>query len=217
MAVFKSSGSIRPSEIRNFFGGSSPDRITEYYRGGNFVENISPNDSIPTSGTIRFSDFYSTGNDFPQLTDRREARYESSQPLPTIAGTAGFRFQPNGDLEIVEGPGDGSVVATVANEWLRNKRSGAGSDWDIRASLAYGSLQGGGSDSLNTWLSLSTARYWRIKISDADNTTGATTAQAGLIIEIRDRSNVQRLDWLNPVNGGNLEIYVSLEATGSLV
>lgn len=197
-----------------FETGLSSLGFDDMYRGGAYVENISINDSIPLSGAIDLADFRNTGNDFPQLTDRREARHESSYPLPNVTGTAGFRFQPNGDLEIVEGLGDGSVVATVANEWLRNKRSGAGSDWDIRASLAHGSLQGGGSDSLDTWLSLSTARYWRIKVTDNDTLSGPTIAQAGLIIEIRDRSNVQRLEWLTPVNGNNLEIYVSVEATG---
>lgn len=58
MAV-TSSGLIRLSgDIVGEFGGSAPHAISEYYRGAGIVG--STNTTVPTSGTIKFSDFYDT-------------------------------------------------------------------------------------------------------------------------------------------------------------
>ncbi len=43
------------STIKSFFGGRGT--LTHYYRGGLYVPNISPNSNIPTSGTIKLTDF----------------------------------------------------------------------------------------------------------------------------------------------------------------
>lgn len=52
-----SEGPIRISAIRQTFGGEPPDAISEYYRGGEYVD---ANDigNIPSSGKIKWSDFY---------------------------------------------------------------------------------------------------------------------------------------------------------------
>lgn len=45
---------VASRSVRDRYGGSAPDAISEYYHGGSYV-----NDSdIPSSGTIKFSDFY---------------------------------------------------------------------------------------------------------------------------------------------------------------
>tara|TARA_B100000809_G_scaffold144246_1_gene141793 strand:+ start:1929 stop:2891 length:963 start_codon:yes stop_codon:yes gene_type:complete len=41
-------------------GGSTPHALSEYYRGGGLVADTSANSSVPTSGTIKISDFYHT-------------------------------------------------------------------------------------------------------------------------------------------------------------
>jgi|TARA_Y100000034_G_scaffold8120_1_gene8879 hypothetical protein len=41
-------------------GGSTPHALSEYYRGGGLVADTSANSSVPTSGTIKISDFYNT-------------------------------------------------------------------------------------------------------------------------------------------------------------
>jgi hypothetical protein len=57
-----SSGSLSFVSLVNEFGGSGSVGLSEYYRGGAFVPNISVNNNIPTSGTISLSNFYnSTG------------------------------------------------------------------------------------------------------------------------------------------------------------
>lgn len=52
------SGTISLSDIQTTMGGSNPISLTEYYRGGTYVPNITANNAIPTSGTISITDFY---------------------------------------------------------------------------------------------------------------------------------------------------------------
>lgn len=62
MAI-KSSGSLSFSDIRKEFGGPTPASLGNYYRGGYWVPNgWAGNNNIPTSGAIRFSDFYGAAN-----------------------------------------------------------------------------------------------------------------------------------------------------------
>lgn len=56
-----SSGTISLEAIRNEFGPSFqgvPVKISSYYRGGFYVRNTTANSKIPTTGQIKFSDFY---------------------------------------------------------------------------------------------------------------------------------------------------------------
>ncbi len=53
-----SSGAISLSQFRTTFGGTSPDAISEYYRGGSLVADNAINTSIPQSGAASFSDYY---------------------------------------------------------------------------------------------------------------------------------------------------------------
>lgn len=56
--ALQTSGAISLNDIQGEFGSSNPISINEYYRGGANVPNTSVNNSIPTSGTIAFSNFY---------------------------------------------------------------------------------------------------------------------------------------------------------------
>lgn len=56
--VLKNSGFLKLSEIQTEFGGTDPISMSEYYRSGAYVPNISLNLSIPTGGTINIGDFY---------------------------------------------------------------------------------------------------------------------------------------------------------------
>ena len=63
-----SSGLIRLSgDIVAEFGGSAPHALSEYYRGAGLV--TAGNTNVPTSGTVKFSDFY--GSQATQLRDIR--------------------------------------------------------------------------------------------------------------------------------------------------
>lgn len=56
------SGAIDMNTLRDFFGdptyGSNTVSLTNLYRGGDLVPDISSNSSIPTSGSISLDDFY---------------------------------------------------------------------------------------------------------------------------------------------------------------
>jgi hypothetical protein len=52
------SGTISLNNIQAEFGGSNPIAISEYYRGGVLVPDTLANNLIPTSGTIKLTDFY---------------------------------------------------------------------------------------------------------------------------------------------------------------
>lgn len=54
------SGVIALSDIQDEFGGTNPIGLSEYYRGGAYT--TSNNTSVPTSGAISISDFYSATN-----------------------------------------------------------------------------------------------------------------------------------------------------------
>lgn len=60
--ALQASGAISLNDIAGEFGGSVPHSINEYYRGGGLVPDSSANSSIPTSGTISFSQFYGGTN-----------------------------------------------------------------------------------------------------------------------------------------------------------
>ena len=71
MAV-PSSGVIRLSgDIVAEFGGSAPHALSEYYRGAGLV--TSGNTNVPTSGTVKFSDFYGS-----QAVANRDIRVQMS-------------------------------------------------------------------------------------------------------------------------------------------
>jgi hypothetical protein len=65
--VIRSSGQISMDDIVAEFGGTAPHSLTEYYRGGTRVPNITLNNNIPTSGIIKFTDFYGA-TDFQSLS-----------------------------------------------------------------------------------------------------------------------------------------------------
>lgn len=63
--ALQSSGTISLANVQSEFGGSNPISISEYYRGGSEVPNVSINNSIPTSGAISLSNFYGGTNLLP--------------------------------------------------------------------------------------------------------------------------------------------------------
>lgn len=60
-----SSGTITLGNLQTEFGGSNPVDISEYYRGGGLVPNVSVNANVPTSGQISLSNFYGASNSDP--------------------------------------------------------------------------------------------------------------------------------------------------------
>ena len=65
LVIKSSSGTAVNDGISEEFGGSAPDSLSEYYRGGSLVTS-SASTNIPTSGAISFSNFYGT-TDVPDV------------------------------------------------------------------------------------------------------------------------------------------------------
>jgi len=61
MAV-TSSAPISITDLVTEFGGDAPHSLTEYYRGGSLVPNVTANNSVPTSGAISLTDFFGATN-----------------------------------------------------------------------------------------------------------------------------------------------------------
>ena len=55
-----SSGQLSFSEIQGEFGGSNPISLSEYYKTGAYVPNISSTTTIPSSSAISVGNFRST-------------------------------------------------------------------------------------------------------------------------------------------------------------
>ena len=56
--AMQTSGEISIQDLKIFFGAGATRGMSDFYRGGTFVPNISANSGIPTSGQIALSDFY---------------------------------------------------------------------------------------------------------------------------------------------------------------
>ena len=65
------SGAINMSDIRTTFGGSQPDGLSEYYKGGANVTDNATTVSVPSSGAISFSNFRSASG-----TSNRNIRFK---------------------------------------------------------------------------------------------------------------------------------------------
>lgn len=56
------SGQVSIQHLVDEFGGTAPHNLTEYYRGGAFVDDVANNNGVPTSGQISLGNFYGAGN-----------------------------------------------------------------------------------------------------------------------------------------------------------
>lgn len=77
-------------------------------------------------------------------------------------GSAEARIRLNTDGTLDTYLANGGGYSTVSNEWLQLSRTGAGSDWRVRATLNSGTLTSG---TTGSFLALSTAREWTVSRS----------------------------------------------------
>lgn len=85
----KLSGPLSMSEIVAEFGDTAPHALSEHYRGGVRVPNISVNNAIPTSGIIRYSHFYGAAV-VPPVFVLNIASNQTNANLRTLAINAGW-------------------------------------------------------------------------------------------------------------------------------
>ena len=54
----KPSGQLSFTDIANEFGATRPNRLSQFYRGGQYVADVTVNNKVPKSGVIAFSNMY---------------------------------------------------------------------------------------------------------------------------------------------------------------
>ena len=114
-------GKISLLDIRNEFGsGAAPHTLKEYYAGaasGFVLAGISGiNGPIPSSGEIKFSDFY--GAPYFQVSLPTDLTYtQDRSALNSNYAIAGIRFATNGNITR-SGFGNGNLESVVIGNWL---------------------------------------------------------------------------------------------------
>ena len=105
---------ISLQDIVDEFGGTGQHGLSEYYRGGGFVPDITENNTIPRSGPITLEDFYGTTNLFvfnvsENVADMNVIDYCSDQGWN---GTSPIRLIVNSGVYVYgdESPGFGMLI-----------------------------------------------------------------------------------------------------------
>lgn len=84
---------ISLNQIKTEFGATGTRSLTEFYRGGAYVPNISANSGVPTSGTISLLDFLGATNYTPHTATAAPTSLTGSAltvvPSITIRTTSG--------------------------------------------------------------------------------------------------------------------------------
>lgn len=157
------SGPLKISEIATEFGDTTPNSMSEYYRGGSLVPDAPANTSIPTSGAIGIGDFYGATNRVavPLTISANTQNYDvytqaSASPL-YAAGISDvtLTIQPGvvvGSsstgtyaLSVPNAFGAGDTVAIVNNGVVQGRGgNGGGGGSNPGASGLGGSVGGGG-------------------------------------------------------------------------
>jgi hypothetical protein len=125
-----SSGPISSSMIQTEFGGSNPIAISEYYKGGANVPNTGTNANIPTSGQIKFSDFYN-GSDlesYEYLLDSGSDSGVCSGGTPTTVYQTVSTFSFSEDIYSDAGLTTPSISGFYSNEGIAY-REWSGTAW----------------------------------------------------------------------------------------
>ncbi len=185
MAV-KSSGTLGlVSDIVAEFGGTSTYALTDYYRGGGLVPDVSANSSVPTSGTIAITDFYGSVALVISLstldgdTVSRNGFTTSGTSVSTIAGV---RLETDGGMQTSEGTGTGADWQDYASGEYANTEpdAGLGSDYEARLTVLSGDTPTA-SPGTGVWVGLGTERDWTLGV------TGENVSKSGSWkLEIRD-------------------------------
>ena len=102
MAV-TSSAPISITDLVTEFGGSAPHSLTEYYRGGSLVPNVTANNSVPASGAISLTNFF--GATATSGTDDRT--------ITIASGSTGGFFTSYGFSSAATGFSIGSISANT--------------------------------------------------------------------------------------------------------
>jgi len=177
-----SSGQISFLNLQNTFGAPSPVSFSQLNRGGTYVPNITPNNAIPTTGTVSIDDFYSTwGRKTTTFTITvgsaagKKGKKGSIYGFGSGFGTISLNnfLTPNGPMVI-----RGLYYSTGNAKWnLELSQVGsAPADTDlsfIQVSMSGYNINGVRSARTNTYTS-GTSRSWAWQVSNTAHPTSGT-------------------------------------------
>ncbi len=175
--TLQTSGNISLTDLQGEFGGTPPLNLTDYYAGGGLVPAGATDGSgnpIPSSGTIKLTDFYGASNitislSDHSITDVGQSYAESGFSLTNSGEATGYALTSNNNY-------------SYSPEWASDQPNTAGADYECRATLQSGTISG----TMDTWLLLSTTRQW---IVTASASSGQINNNSGsFLLEIRDAS-----------------------------
>ena len=165
--ALQSSGAISIDDIVDEFGGTSPDGLDEYYRGGTYVPDTATNSGVPTSGAISLEDFYGAA---AASVEFDVSTYDATDIVDFLAD-ASILFDTDGTITVT-----GSSSSPTSGTWYSGGTP-TGSDWEIRATLSSGTTPSG--PTLGSWHALSSSRTW-------SHTASSGTNSCSLSVDIRD-------------------------------
>lgn len=149
--TLQSSGPLKASEIEAEFGGTPPFRLSDYYAGGPNVPPGTEGDGgpIPTSGTIKFSDFYGASNIQVDIIGATLIDINTGND----AGV-GYQVHSDGTEKSYE---DNSGTPVSFNTWLL---AGVAADFECRLTVDSGDNPTG--SALGAWISTSLDPVWHL-------------------------------------------------------
>lgn len=189
MAV-KSSGTLGlVSDIVAEFGGSSPYALTDYYRGGGLVPDVSQNSSVPTSGTIAITDFYGAVAlviSLSTLDGDTVARNAFTTSGTSVNCISGIRLETDGGMQTSEGIGTNDDWQDYSPGEYANTEpdAGIGSDYEARLTVLSGDSPTISSGMTSGWTSIGS------QLDATLGVTGENVSKSGSWkLEIRDASS----------------------------
>lgn len=169
------------ADVAAFFGGTAPHNISEYYRGGSYVQNITKNNGVPTSGAIDLTDFIGSG----------KSNYILSYPTVLSGSYSGVNDYT---LSLSFSGGTFGITGDIVNNNLQ---------WRVDyATVTYPSYSGSGAISYNrtsgTWYTYASMGTFTITLWRDIATTGRFGGY--LIVYCRDPSDTStyssvRIPW----------------------
>lgn len=174
--TLQASGAISLSDLRGEFGGSAPDTLDEYYRGGSMVPDTAANAGIPASGAIALSDFYS--GDASRLNKALQGT--TINMLSIVFGstaTCTLRLTTAGDI-IESSTGSGT---NDRGDWFVSGATSA--DYQVLVTVAAGSLDSGVTGSYQT---MSANREWSISQTTIGSKFATLTVRIRRIADTSD-------------------------------
>jgi hypothetical protein len=183
--ALKTSGFLRLSEIQGEFGGDNPISMSEYYRSGIYVPDISINLNIPTSSTINVSDFYGSGASVSSFT--------------ITASTTSVNEGDSVTFTINTSDSDGTLYWTLSTSDLTNSDfTSPANAVTLGGSVLITGNTGTVDFTLNADSSTEGIESFRLTLR-RDSTTGTQVAQSSLIT-VNDTSQGPTYDLTGPAS-----------------